>query len=52
LRKGSVKPPDGGAVHIVDHDLELMLAYDLDQGAVSWEYPDPEEGRGVTWNYG
>ena len=26
--------------------------YACDQGAVSWEYPDPEEGRGVTWNYG
>jgi ferredoxin like protein len=26
--------------------------YACDQGAVSWEYLDPEEGRGVAWNYG
>lgn len=23
-----------------------------DQGAVSWEYPDPEAGRGVKWKFG
>jgi ferredoxin like protein len=26
--------------------------YACDQGAVSWEYPDPEIGRGVNWNFG
>lgn len=26
--------------------------YACDQGAVSWNFPDPEEGRGITWNYG
>ncbi|MEX1054743.1 MAG: 4Fe-4S binding protein [Rhodothermales bacterium] len=26
--------------------------YACDQGAVTWKYPDPEEGRGVTWNFG
>ncbi|AEN73416.1 4Fe-4S ferredoxin iron-sulfur binding domain-containing protein [Rhodothermus marinus SG0.5JP17-172] len=26
--------------------------YACDQGAVSWHYPDPEQGRGVNWNYG
>ncbi|MEX2640991.1 MAG: 4Fe-4S binding protein [Balneolales bacterium] len=23
-----------------------------DQGAVNWEYPDPETGRGVKWKFG
>lgn len=23
-----------------------------DKNAVSWNYPDPEKGRGVHWNYG
>jgi ferredoxin like protein len=23
-----------------------------DQGAVTWRYPHPEEGRGITWNFG
>jgi ferredoxin like protein len=23
-----------------------------DQGAVTWRFPDPEEGRGVTWRMG
>ena len=23
-----------------------------DQGAVDWNYPDPEIGRGVNWNFG
>jgi ferredoxin like protein len=23
-----------------------------DQGAVTWRYPHPEEGKGVTWNFG
>lgn len=26
--------------------------YACDQGAVAWSYPDPEQGRGVTWNFG
>ncbi|MDZ7692636.1 MAG: hypothetical protein U5K69_16160 [Balneolaceae bacterium] len=26
--------------------------YACDQERSSWNYPDPEEGRGVTWNYG
>ena len=26
--------------------------YACDQGAVTWRYPDPETGRGVTWNFG
>lgn len=26
--------------------------YACDQGAVTWKYPDPEEGRGVNWNFG
>lgn len=26
--------------------------YACDQGAVSWHYPDPETGRGVSWNFG
>lgn len=26
--------------------------YACDQGAVTWRYPDPEAGRGVTWYFG
>ena len=26
--------------------------YACDQGAVKWEYPNPEDGRGVKWNFG
>ena len=26
--------------------------YACDQGAVDWNFPDPENGRGVNWNYG
>ena len=26
--------------------------YACDQGAVTWRYPDPETGLGVTWNLG
>ena len=26
--------------------------YACDQGAVDWNYPDPEIGRGVNWNFG
>jgi len=26
--------------------------YACDQGAVDWNYPDPEKGRGVNWNFG
>lgn len=26
--------------------------YACDQGAVTWNYPEPEIGRGVTWNFG
>jgi ferredoxin like protein len=26
--------------------------YACDQGAVSWNFPDPERGRGVNWNLG
>lgn len=26
--------------------------YACDQGAVTWRFPDPEEGRGVNWSLG
>jgi len=26
--------------------------YACDQGAVKWNYPDPEIGRGIDWNFG
>ncbi len=26
--------------------------YACDQGAVDWNFPDPEIGRGVNWNFG
>ncbi len=26
--------------------------YACDQGAVTWNYPDPETGRGVEWTFG
>ena len=26
--------------------------YACDQNAVTWNYPDPESGRGVNWNFG
>jgi len=26
--------------------------YACDQGAVTWKYPHPEEGKGVNWNFG
>lgn len=26
--------------------------YACDQGAVSWDFPDPEIGKGVNWNFG
>jgi len=26
--------------------------YACDKGAVTWNYPDPEIGRGVKWNFG
>lgn len=43
-----------GLVHFqVEDCIECgTCMYACDQGAVSWEFPDPEVGRGVTWNYG
>jgi len=43
-----------GKVHFqVEDCIECgTCMYACDQGAVSWEFPDPEIGRGVTWNYG
>jgi len=26
--------------------------YACDQGAVKWNFPDPESGRGINWKYG
>jgi ferredoxin like protein len=43
-----------GKVHFqVEDCIECgTCMYACDQGAVSWEFPDPEIGRGVTWNFG
>lgn len=45
---------DRGLVHFQFEDcIECgTCMYACDQGAVSWNYPDPETGRGVTWNLG
>ncbi|MEX1010524.1 MAG: 4Fe-4S binding protein [Balneolaceae bacterium] len=45
---------DHGVVHFqVEDCIECgTCMYVCDQGAVSWEFPDPEKGRGVTWNFG
>jgi ferredoxin like protein len=43
-----------GKVHFQFEDcIECgTCMYACDKGAVSWEYPDPEIGRGVKWNFG
>lgn len=43
-----------GKVHFQFEDcIECgTCMFACDQGAVSWNYPHPEEGRGVTWNFG
>lgn len=43
-----------GVVHFqVEDCIECgTCMYACDQGAVSWEFPDPEIGRGVNWNFG
>lgn len=45
---------EGGKVHFQFEDcIECgTCMYACDQGAVSWNYPDPEEGRGVAWVFG
>lgn len=45
---------DEGVVHFqVEDCIECgTCMYACDQGAVTWEFPDPEIGRGVTWNFG
>lgn len=45
---------DEGKMHFQFEDcIECgSCLYACDQGAVSWEYPDPEIGRGVKWNFG
>ncbi len=43
-----------GKVHFQFEDcIECgTCMYACDKGAVTWEYPDPEIGRGVKWNFG
>lgn len=43
-----------GLVHFqVEDCIECgTCMYACDQGAVTWKYPDPEQGLGVTWNLG
>lgn len=43
-----------GEVHFQFEDcIECgTCMFACDQGAVEWNYPEPEEGRGVTWNFG
>lgn len=43
-----------GLVHFqVEDCIECgTCMYACDQGAVAWEFPDPENGRGITWNFG
>ena len=45
---------EAGLVHFqVEDCIECgTCMYVCDQGAVAWKYPDPEIGRGVTWNLG
>lgn len=45
---------DEGHVHFqVEDCIECgTCMYACDQGAVTWNYPDPETGFGVTWNMG
>jgi ferredoxin like protein len=45
---------DIGKVHFQFEDcIECgTCMFACDQGAVTWRYPNPEDGRGVTWNYG
>ncbi|WP_440999306.1 ferredoxin family protein [Fodinibius sp. SL11] len=45
---------EDGQVHFqVEDCIECgTCMYACDQGAVDWNYPDPEIGRGVTWNFG
>lgn len=48
------KYDEGGRVFFQFEDcIECgTCMYACDQGAVTWSYPDPEDGRGVTWNFG
>lgn len=43
-----------GKVHFQFEDcIECgTCMYACDKGAVTWNYPDPEIGRGVKWNFG
>ena len=45
---------ESGEVHFQFEDcIECgTCLYACDQGAVTWKYPDPEEGRGVNWALG
>jgi len=45
---------DEGLVHFQYEDcIECgTCMYACDQGAVSWNYPHPEEGKGVNWTLG
>ena len=45
---------EAGRVHFQFEDCIECGAclHACDQGAVTWRYPDPERGRGVTWNLG
>ncbi len=48
------KKDENGKVYFVFEDcIECgTCMYACDQGAVDWNYPDPEEGMGVNWNFG
>lgn len=45
---------EDGRVHFQFEDCIECGAclHACDQGAVTWRYPDPENGRGVTWHLG
>ncbi len=45
---------DIGKVHCQFEDcIECgTCMFACDQDAVTWRYPNPEDGRGITWNYG